>query len=166
MPLRMKSSLLALLFAGFIVTAASAQDRKQWSVVGGGPDGTRYSALDQINRDNVHKLKQIWRFDSGDEYEGSEIQCNPIIVDGVLYATTPRLRVSRSMRPPANCYGILTRVVASRSKANSAIADSFSGRMGKIAVSSWGRKLALFARCPERDSLRRDLALTGALICG
>ncbi len=90
MPLRMKSPLLALLWTGFIVTA---QDRKQWSVVGGGPDGTRYSALNQINRDNVHKLKQIWRFDSGDEYEGSEIQCNPIIVDGVLYATTPRLRV-------------------------------------------------------------------------
>ena len=35
----------------------------------------------------------MWRFDSNDQYEGSEIQCNPIVIDGVLYATTPRLRL-------------------------------------------------------------------------
>lgn len=53
----------------------------------------RYSALKQLNRNNINKLQQVWRFDSGDEYEGSELQCNPIVVDGVLYAATPRLRV-------------------------------------------------------------------------
>ena len=53
----------------------------------------RYSPLDQINRGNVSTLQQAWRFDSGDEYEGSELQCNPIVVDGVMYAATPRLRI-------------------------------------------------------------------------
>lgn len=60
---------------------------------GGGPENIHYSTLDQITRDNVHQLEVAWRFDSGDEFPGSEMQCNPIIVDGVMYATTPKLRV-------------------------------------------------------------------------
>ncbi len=63
------------------------------AMFGGGPENIHYSTLDQITRDNVHQLEVAWRFDSGDEYPGSEIQCNPIIVDGVMYATTPKLRV-------------------------------------------------------------------------
>ena len=45
--------------------------------------------LDQINRDNVHSLQVAWTFDSGDQHPKSEMECNPIVVDGVLYATTP-----------------------------------------------------------------------------
>jgi quinoprotein glucose dehydrogenase len=65
---------------------------RDWTVYGGGPEGIRYSALAQINRDNVKRLALAWRWDSGDEFRGSEMQCNPIVVDGVLYATTPKLR--------------------------------------------------------------------------
>src|SRR5205085_1605125 len=53
----------------------------------------RYSKLDQINRDNVSRLQVAWTYDTGDAFPGSEMQCNPIVIDGVLYATTPRLRV-------------------------------------------------------------------------
>ncbi|HEX5082609.1 MAG TPA: PQQ-binding-like beta-propeller repeat protein [Blastocatellia bacterium] len=67
--------------------------RREWRMFGGGPENIHYSTLDQINRDNVHQLEVAWRFDSGDEFRGSEMQCNPIIVDGVMYATTPKLRV-------------------------------------------------------------------------
>ncbi len=63
-----------------------------WPIVNG-PDGAHYSALTQINRKNVSQLQRVWQFDSGDQYEGSEMECNPIVLDGVLYATTPRLRV-------------------------------------------------------------------------
>ena len=52
-----------------------------------------HSLLRQIHRDNIDKLRLAWRFDSGDEYEGSEMQCKPVVAGGVLYATTPRLRV-------------------------------------------------------------------------
>jgi quinoprotein glucose dehydrogenase len=52
-----------------------------------------YSPLNQINRDNVAQLKLAWRFDSHDEYDRSEMECNPLVIGGVLYATTPRLRV-------------------------------------------------------------------------
>jgi quinoprotein glucose dehydrogenase len=65
----------------------------EWPVVAGSNAGIRHSPLKQIDRRNVHKLRQLWRFDSNDEYEGSEMQCNPLVIGGVLYATTPRLRV-------------------------------------------------------------------------
>lgn len=66
---------------------------RSWRVYGGGHDQIRYSALDQINRSNVHRLRVAWVYDTGDAFPGSEMQCNPIVIDGVLYATTPKLRV-------------------------------------------------------------------------
>ncbi|HZT38407.1 MAG TPA: PQQ-binding-like beta-propeller repeat protein [Bryobacteraceae bacterium] len=72
--------------------SAAGETYREWRVVGGA-DNIHYSSLDQINRSNVRDLEIAWRFDSHDEYEGSEMQCNPIVIDGVLYATTPRLRV-------------------------------------------------------------------------
>ena len=95
MPFLMRHALVVLAVALPLLTAdlKPAAAHKEWSVVAGGPEGTRFSALRQINRTNVNKLVEAWRFDSGDEYEGSELQCNPIIVDGILYAATPRLRI-------------------------------------------------------------------------
>ena len=66
---------------------------RDWKAYGGGPENTRYSALRQIDRDNVGKLEVAWTFDTDDAFKGSEMQCNPIVVDGVLYATTPKVRV-------------------------------------------------------------------------
>ncbi len=66
---------------------------RQWRVYGGGLENLHYSALNQINRENVHQLEVAWTYDTGDTYEGSEMQCNPINVNGVLYVTTPKLRV-------------------------------------------------------------------------
>ena len=65
---------------------------KDWPVTGG-VESTHYSTLTQINRKTVAKLEKAWQFDSGDEFEGSEMECNPLVLDGVIYATTPRLRV-------------------------------------------------------------------------
>jgi len=52
-----------------------------------------YSPLKQINTKNASRLVKAWQFDSGDEFKGSEIQCRPLVIDGVVYATTPKLRV-------------------------------------------------------------------------
>jgi quinoprotein glucose dehydrogenase len=59
----------------------------------GGPDNIRYSPLTQITRENVGRLKVAWSYDAHDAFKDSEMQSNPIVVDGVLYATTPKLRV-------------------------------------------------------------------------
>jgi len=66
---------------------------RDWKVYGGTAQSIRYSALDQINRGNVSKLELAWTFDTQDAFPASEMECNPIVVDGVLYATSPRLRV-------------------------------------------------------------------------
>jgi quinoprotein glucose dehydrogenase len=63
-----------------------------WTV-NGGIDNIRYSPLEQINKDNVSKLQVAWTYDSHDAFKSSEMQSNPIVVDGVLYATTPTMKV-------------------------------------------------------------------------
>ena len=64
-----------------------------WPMYGGGSANIRYSTLDQINRSNVAKLEVAWTYQTHDEFPGSEMQSNPVVIDGVLYATTPTLRV-------------------------------------------------------------------------
>jgi quinoprotein glucose dehydrogenase len=49
--------------------------------------------LSQITPANVAKLKVAWTYETRDEFKGSEMQSNPIVVDGVLYATSPKMRV-------------------------------------------------------------------------
>ena len=67
---------------------------RTWTSYAGDPGHSRYSSLDQINADNVNRLQLIWRYDAGDaESAGSQIQCNPIVVDGVLFGTTSKLKV-------------------------------------------------------------------------
>ncbi|HEX4167972.1 MAG TPA: PQQ-binding-like beta-propeller repeat protein [Bryobacteraceae bacterium] len=79
--------------AGWLSFAAKRRDTSQnWSIVGGAR-GMHYSPLTQIDCKNVKQLERAWEFDSGDQFEGSEMECSPLVLDGVLYATTPRLRV-------------------------------------------------------------------------
>jgi quinoprotein glucose dehydrogenase len=75
--------------------ARQAQDEAYsgWNVYNGGPKGLHYSTLDQITPANVSRLKLAWRYESGDEFKGSEMECNPIVVRRTLFATTPKLRV-------------------------------------------------------------------------
>src|SRR5436305_48437 len=80
--------LLALASAG-----ARAQQRADWPVYGGGDDHTHYSTLDQITPANVNRLTVAWTYDTHDAFAGSEMQTNPIVIDGVLYGTSPKLRV-------------------------------------------------------------------------
>jgi quinoprotein glucose dehydrogenase len=83
----------ALAAAWFAPLLFSQQPSREWPIYGGGAENIRYSQLSQINRDNVKNLTVAWTFNTGDEFKGSEMQCNPIVVNGVLYATTPKLRV-------------------------------------------------------------------------
>src|ERR1019366_9125266 len=76
-----------------LAATASAQGYRDWSVYHGGPEGLHYSALKQINRDNVRNLALAWEFETGDAFPGSEMECNPIVAHGILYAATPKLRI-------------------------------------------------------------------------
>ena len=81
------------LFCAGALEAQAEEAYRQWRVYGGGPENIHYSALNQIKRENVHQLEVAWTYDTGDAFEGSEMQCNPIVVNDVLYVTTPKLRV-------------------------------------------------------------------------
>src|SRR5437867_3897803 len=79
------------LFFLWLLPALYAQD-VEWPMHGG-RDNIRYSALKQITPANVARLQVAWRYDSHDEFKDSEMQCNAVVVDGILYATTPKMRV-------------------------------------------------------------------------
>jgi quinoprotein glucose dehydrogenase len=76
---------------GIAALGAAAAD-VEWPV-NGGPDNIRYTTLSQISPANVGKLQVAWTYDAHDAFKDSEMQSNPIIVDGMLYATTPKMRV-------------------------------------------------------------------------
>jgi len=93
--------LLVFLYLAFASSAARGQvsSGAEWPNYGNDPGGMRYSALAQINRDNVSKLKVAWIFHTGDVSDGSGgrkrsgFEATPILVDGTLYFTTPFNRV-------------------------------------------------------------------------
>lgn len=58
-----------------------------WHRSHGDNGGARYSALTQIDRQNVTNLRTAWIYESNDGK--GNIQCNPIIVNGVMFAPTP-----------------------------------------------------------------------------
>ena len=70
-------------------------DNTTWRTYAGSKEGNRYSASEQITLQNVGQLKVAWTYSSGDRDTGnrSQNQCNPIMIDGVLYGTTPRLKL-------------------------------------------------------------------------
>jgi len=70
-----------------------------WPAYGGDAQGTRYSPLTQITRDNVKHLEVAWVHRTGDVSDGSRysrrssFEATPILFDGTLYVSTPFSRV-------------------------------------------------------------------------
>lgn len=66
-----------------------------WSAYGGGKDNIHYSSLALIDTSNVSQLQPAWTYRTGDAdtVHHSQIQCNPIVINGVLYGTSPTLKL-------------------------------------------------------------------------
>lgn len=75
--------------------AAPATAYSGWQTYAGTKEGNRYSSNDEINLSNVKQLKVAWTFSTKDRDTAnrSQNQCNPIVVDGVLYGTSPKLKL-------------------------------------------------------------------------
>ena len=77
------------------VNGLTAQEKQiqnaDWISVGNDRGCMRYSPLKQINKSNVKKLKVAWTFKTGEAVKTCE--CTPIVIDGVMYITTNKLRV-------------------------------------------------------------------------
>ena len=78
-----------------IFGCGSKQDpHTSWETYQGDPGSNQYSSLKQINKSNVDQLEVAWVYQTGDNLnKQSQIQCNPIIVDDILYATSPTIKL-------------------------------------------------------------------------
>lgn len=73
--------------ASVIAAAASGND---WSSYHGDAAGTHYSTLQQINRKNVAKLREVWRYETPD---AGPTQSTPLIIGGVMYVVSAKQKV-------------------------------------------------------------------------
>ncbi len=92
----MKTNFTTFLLS-FILAACHSDNIQEydWSTYQGGKEVNQYAPLQQINKSNVHQLQVAWTYQTGDadtEKNRTQIQCNPIIIDGVLYGSSARLK--------------------------------------------------------------------------
>ena len=89
-----------MLTAGAVLTSFSA-DRgpTDWTFWGGDPGNAHYSTLAGINTHNVSRLHQAWAWKTGEapieqyQVRPGMFENTPVMVDGVLYVTTPYNKV-------------------------------------------------------------------------
>ena len=85
----------------FIVVLLSSRKGKNesiynnWQVYGGTKDALHYSSLREVDTNNVKQLQVAWVYHTGDADTAfkTQIQCNPIIIDSILYGTTPKMKL-------------------------------------------------------------------------
>src|SRR5262245_65884877 len=81
------------------VAAVGAKQESDWPAYGRDPGGSRYSPLSQINRGNVGQLKIAWTYRTGAmdvkaaSAKKAAFEATPILMDGLVYLTTPYSRV-------------------------------------------------------------------------
>ena len=99
-PASPSSMLCAFVCASGVAAALAAGGPvDEWPFYGHDAGGMRFSPLAEINRQNVSRLEVAWVFHTGDISKGggghnrSGFETTPILVDGVLYLTTPFNRV-------------------------------------------------------------------------
>jgi len=93
--------LLAILVLSVpLLSPADPNDRNvpetDWRFYGHDAGGARFSPLAHISRTNVSKLAVAWTYHTGEVALGNQdraFECTPIVVDGVLYLSTPSSRV-------------------------------------------------------------------------
>ena len=137
-----------------VVLASFVRADVEWPV-NGGPYNIRYSPLTQINRRRMSaQLEVAWTYDAHDAFKDSEMQSNPIVVDGVLYATTPKLRVVALDAATGRESGISIPRAARPRSAASAIAASRSIRIASSSPTAISCARST-ARPASRSQLRR-----------
>jgi len=99
----MKKAVSLLTLLALLAPASGSAQRTvkpvEWPFYGGDQGGTKYSTLDQINRDTVARLEPAWEWKTGEQplpqfgTTPGAFQNTPIMIDNVLYLSTPYNRV-------------------------------------------------------------------------
>ncbi len=75
-----------------VLSLCACSRNADWPVYQGSDAHDHYVTLSQITPQNVSQLKVAWTYDTRDAFDGSEMQSNPVIIGGVLYAMSPKQR--------------------------------------------------------------------------
>ncbi len=78
-----------VLFLTCLVIGCSEELSNQesdWPLYGRDYSNQRYSPLKQINKTNIDQLNLAWKFNTGKK---ATFQTSPIVIDGIMYITTP-----------------------------------------------------------------------------
>ncbi|WP_232826009.1 outer membrane protein assembly factor BamB family protein [Chitinophaga alhagiae] len=78
-----------------LLAACHSTGSTEWPAYNGGNKAQKYSTLKQIDTANARHLRVAWQYRTGDAdtAKGSQIQCNPLVVNGMLYGISPRLKL-------------------------------------------------------------------------
>ena len=90
-----------LLCATLPLAAQTGAKNGEWRSYAAEPGSTKYSPLDQINRDNVKNLRIAWRFktDNLGPRPDFNMQSVPIVVNNVMYAQAGTRRTVVALDP-------------------------------------------------------------------
>ncbi len=86
--------LLALGLGGMLSGIASASENSDWRAYGRTALGDRHSRLTQIDKDNVSRLAEAWRYHTGENEAGREglrparLSATPLVIAGRMYFST------------------------------------------------------------------------------
>ncbi|RMF94898.1 MAG: pyrroloquinoline quinone-dependent dehydrogenase [Gammaproteobacteria bacterium] len=80
----MRQPMPSIALSGLLLLALAAAGQ-EWPAYGGDPGGSRYSALDAVNRNNVQQLKLAWQFRTG------AVRRNPQLREFIDFQATPIL---------------------------------------------------------------------------
>ncbi len=85
---------LIICFSLIFVSCSQKDKFINWDSYLGSKASEQFSNADQITRKNVAQLEVVWEYHSGDAHPKgrSQIQCNPLVIDGVLYGSSPILK--------------------------------------------------------------------------
>lgn len=91
----MKQIVLTIAIISCIMISCNSDHSTEWQVYGGNKENNHYSSLKEVDTSNVSQLQIAWEYHTGDAdtAKHSQIQCNPIIVNGIVYGTTPTLKL-------------------------------------------------------------------------
>jgi quinoprotein glucose dehydrogenase len=90
----LKFFFIIALFSCFLMSCLREKDKdyRTWEVYRGDEGSNAYSRLSQINKENVKQLKVAWTYNSGDKSDYFSLEASPIIIRGVLYCISPKLK--------------------------------------------------------------------------
>jgi len=90
-----RSHIIGLFAALSFACQPEGNKLRTWGIYKADSESSSYSTLSEVNRENVSKLKEAWSFHP-DDARGTRFgnaECNPIIIDNIMYATSARHRL-------------------------------------------------------------------------